>query len=141
MGTVTLWLRCLPLIPGIMGSSPNRVRSQPWFFTWHQYWLVPGSGLISDKYKLQVAKKKIGENTSFFGGWKIMNWGASEKNLEKNTFFLEKNLCELRGLASHCIYQLLWSCLILLGVWHCWKRENTYFLNNNKISGINYKIL
>ena len=29
------------------------IGSRQWFLTWHTYWLVPGSGLESDLYKLQ----------------------------------------------------------------------------------------
>ena len=52
-GVVTVWLRCLPLNTGVMNSSPKwGHESWPWFLIWHQYWLVPGSGLESDLSKL-----------------------------------------------------------------------------------------
>ena len=49
-GVMALWIRCLPFNLGIVGSNPTQVTTM--ILIWHQYWVVPGSGLESDKYKL-----------------------------------------------------------------------------------------
>ena len=40
------------LMDKVSASRPKDRGFEPWFLIWHQYWLVPGSGLESDSNKL-----------------------------------------------------------------------------------------